>query len=43
MGKKKKIRKKKNEMKRNEKCEFLLLKFTLNLLELGRTWREKLN
>ena len=33
--KKKKVRKKKNEMKRNAKCEFLLLKFTLDLLEFG--------
>ena len=43
MRNKKKISKKKNEMKRNGKCEFLLLEFTLYLLEFGRKWREKWN
>ena len=35
-GKRKKNKKEKTEMKRNRKCAFLLLKFTLDLLEFGR-------
>ena len=38
---KKKISKKKNNKKRNGKCEFLLLEFTLNLLEFGRVFQKK--
>ena len=37
---KKKVINKKNEMKRNEKCEFLLLKFTLDLFDFGIKLRE---
>ena len=30
-------------MKRNGKCKFLLFKFTLDLLEFERKWKEKWN
>ena len=42
-GKRKKISKKKNEIKRNKKCEFLLLEFALHLLKFGRKFRKKWN